>query len=122
MVKVFNASKIVLDIYDPAIRGYEVTLRTFEATGCGSFILTERGYALDELFRIGKELVCYNDEDELQELIEYYLDANDERNEIAARGQERAYKEHTNEKRMKFIIDNMSSYKLPFGLSGFEAE
>jgi spore maturation protein CgeB len=109
LVKVFNTSKIVLDIYDPAIRGYEVTLRTFEATGCGSFTLTERGYALDELFRIGKEVICYNDEDELQELIEYYLDANDERNEIAVRGQERAYKEHTNEKRMKFIIDKMSS-------------
>jgi len=109
LVKVFNASKIVLDIYFPAIRDYEVTMRTFEATGCGSFLLTERGYELHELFTIGKELVCYNDELEIQEIIEYYLDADDERNEIAAKGQERAYREHTNSQRVKFMLDRMSS-------------
>jgi spore maturation protein CgeB len=109
LVKVFNASKIVLDIYDPAIRDYEVTLRTFEATGSGAFTLTERGYGLYELFRIGKELVCYNDEEELHELIEYYLDADGERNEIAANGQKRAYEEHTNSQRVKFMLEKMSS-------------
>jgi spore maturation protein CgeB len=107
--KVFSASKIVLDIYDPTIRTEEVTCRTFEATGCGSFTLTERGHALDELYAIGKEVVCYSDEKELEELITYYLDADQERAEIADNGQKRAYSEHTYEMRVKFILDKMSS-------------
>jgi spore maturation protein CgeB len=106
--KVFNASKIVLDIYNKRAREYEINVRTFEATGCGSFTLTEHGYGLDELFKIGKEVVCYNDEVELKELIEYYLDNDEERKEIAAKGQERAYKDHTYEQRIKFMLQKMS--------------
>ena len=53
---------------------------------------------------IGKEIVCYEDEQELIGLVDYYLDNPEEREKIAKRGQKRAYKEHILTHRMKEIL------------------
>jgi spore maturation protein CgeB len=108
MVKVFNASKIVLDIYDPEVLKYQPSARTFEATGSGAFLLTEHPPNMEELFEIGKEIVCYKDEVELLDLLAYYLDADEERKEISVKGQERAYRDHTIDERMRFLIKTVS--------------
>jgi spore maturation protein CgeB len=107
MVKVFNASKIVLDIYDPNVLQYQASARTMEVTGSGAFLLTEKAYGIGELFEIGKEIVCYKDERELRELIKYYLDVPEEREEIANKGYKRAHKDHTIDKRVIFILNRI---------------
>lgn len=104
MVKVFNASKIILDIYDPNVLQYSTSAKTFEITGSGSFLLTEWAYKIGELFEPGKEIVCYRDEIELRELLNYYLYADEERHEIALKGQERAYRDHTLDQRMECLV------------------
>ena len=105
MVKVFNASKIVLDIYHPDVLKYQASARTPEVTGCGSFLLTEWADGITEMFTPGKEIVCYKDETELRELLDYYLDDDDERLEIAANGQKRAYTDHTIDRRMQQLFE-----------------
>ena len=108
MVKVYNAAKIVLNIHVKSDLDYKPNMRTFEATGSGSFLLTDRAYGLEKLFEIGREVVCYSNVKELINLIEYYLDDNDERTKISTKGQNRAYKEHTYEKRIKRILELVS--------------
>jgi len=104
MVKAFNAAKIVLNIHVEDDLPYKVNMRTFEATGCGSFLLTDKSYGLEKMFIYGSELVCYEDEKELTELAKYYLEHGDECIKIGERGRERAYREHTYEERVKKLL------------------
>jgi len=59
---------------------------------------------LDDLFRIGKELVTYRDDQDLVQKIEYYLAHDEERNAIAAAGQARTMGEHTYAHRAEALI------------------
>jgi spore maturation protein CgeB len=95
MVKSFNAAKIVLNVHADTDVGYKVNTRSFEATGCGSFVLADRTCHVDDYFHVGKELACYDNEQELDELAKYYLDSDEEREEISLRGRERSYRDHT---------------------------
>jgi spore maturation protein CgeB len=105
MVKSFNAAKIVLNVHADSDIGYKVNTRTFEATGCGSFVLTDRTYGVDDYFDIGKELACYDNERELVELAKYYLDSEKEREEVSLCGRERAYREHTYGSRLTHVLE-----------------
>ena len=61
-------------------------------------------HACMKLFTIGKDLITYGDEKELADLVKFYLDAEDEREEIALKSVERAYREHTYQQRMKALL------------------
>lgn len=117
-VKIYNASKIVLDIPMPsAEKGaslfgtkasftarpdeFCLTPRIFEVPACGAFLLTAENPYLDKLYEIGKEIICYRDEKELLELVKYYLSHPDQRKLIAQKGQRRALDDHTYERRLK---------------------
>jgi len=104
MVKVFNSAKIVLNIHMEDDLPYKVNMRTFESTGCGSFLLIDKPYGLEKMFIYGSELVFYEDEKELIELAKYYLEHEDERIKVGERGGERAYREHTYEERVKKLV------------------
>lgn len=110
MVKLYNATKIGLNNHSRIMKyggvmKYEgMNLRSFEITGCGSFLLSDKVGGMEDAFKIGREIVCYQNEEELVELVEYYLNNPEERMKIAKRGQERAYRDHTYEKRMMRIL------------------
>jgi spore maturation protein CgeB len=95
MVKVFNSSKIVLNIHIESDLRYKVNIRTFETTGCGSFLLTDYAYGMKKLFEVDKEVVIYNDADELIKLTKHYLKDEGERMAISEKGQKKAYDKHT---------------------------
>lgn len=101
LVKVYNASKIVLNIHSPQP---VPIMRDFEVTGCGAFLLTDYARELETMFKPGKEIACANNMDKLREMVDYYLSHSKERNEIARRGQERAYRDHTYVTRMQELI------------------
>jgi spore maturation protein CgeB len=101
MLKIFNASKIVLNLHGHSMQ-YGGNLRTFEIAGCGAFQLIDRYYK--EWFEEGKEIVSFQDIRDLKEKIEYYLDRPTDRERIAKAGQERAYRYHTYKKRMEKLI------------------
>jgi len=70
-------------------------MRIFEATGCGVFLLTEHFENLQQYFEIGKEIVTFHNEKDLIEKIQYYILHQDERNEIAHRGQQRCLRDYS---------------------------
>ena len=60
----------------------------------GGVYLTSFNPDLAMHFRIGEEILCYRNRDEMLELIRYYLAHPEEAREIASRGRERCVAEH----------------------------
>jgi len=79
-------------------------MRCFEATSTGSLLITEEVYGLDELFEYGKEIVTYKTTEEAMEKIQYYLDHEKEREEIAARGRARTDRDHSYKQRLDEML------------------
>ena len=83
----------------------DINYRTFETTGCGTFLITNYTPGLEKLFDIGKEIVVYNDLNDLDNKVKYYLENEEEREKIANAGYERSKKDHTYFERAKMLID-----------------
>jgi spore maturation protein CgeB len=107
MVKVCNASELVINIhYQNA-----PTMRDFEVTACGAFLLTDYVEGLEELFKIGEEIVCFKSNEELLEKTRYFLAHKDERNKIAENGYARTVHNHGYVERMKKVIEEVQGSK-----------
>jgi predicted AlkP superfamily phosphohydrolase/phosphomutase len=100
MVRLFNQAKIVLNL---GIGSTGIQSRVFEALGCGSFLLTNEIPDDTRLFEDRKHLAYFND-DNIEELIEYYLHHDEERESIALAGYRKAHAEHTYEHRVEQLI------------------
>lgn len=107
LVKIYSASKVVINVH--AHGRSDPNIRVFEATGCGAFLLTESRRVLGDLFSVGKELACFSSPGELAETAFRYLEAETERERIAASGQARAYKDHTYYVRMGDMLGRLRS-------------
>jgi spore maturation protein CgeB len=103
MVKAFNGAKIVLNMHEESDLPYKVNTRVFEATGSGTFLLTDNSYGLNQMFRIGEEVVAYNDIKELIKTIKYYLNS-DEKKDISDKAMRRAHREHTYQQRVTKLL------------------
>ena len=101
MVDVINSYKIHLNCNI----SNDINYRTFETTGCGTFLLTNYTPGLEKLFDIGKEIVVYNDLNDLDSKVKYYLENEEEREKITKAGYERSKKDHTYFERAKILID-----------------
>jgi spore maturation protein CgeB len=105
LLAVYNTSKIVLNItnWDPA-RYVALNQRVFDVPATGAFLLTDYSPELEEHFRIGKEIVCYTDVEDLRERARYYLAHDAEREAIARKGYERALTLPSVTDRMREVI------------------
>ena len=105
LIRIYNQTKISLDL-SYASKGDKILAvkgRDFEATGCGSLLLTQDAEEMAEYFIPGEEIITYQDANDASEKIKYYLANEDEREKIAKRGYERVLREHTWEKRFSYI-------------------
>jgi glycosyltransferase involved in cell wall biosynthesis len=100
MAKVYSLSKIG---FNKSMKD-DLTLRPFEIMSCGTMAVTDRLDSIYELFEDKKHLITYSDEKELDEVIRYYLEHEEEREEIAIRGQEEVHRKHTYERRVQEIL------------------
>lgn len=108
MVQIFNQTKINLNLSNASVPGTDqIKGRNFEIPGCGGFLLT--GYAphLEEYYDIGKEIVCFDDIDDLMDKIRYYLVHDDEREMIALAGYQRTIRDHTYDKRFHHVFSHI---------------
>ena len=80
-------------------------LRMYEATGVGTFLLTDWKEDLDLYFEPGVEIETYRSPEECDEKITFYLRNGEKRREIAARGQARTLRDHTYAQRMRELLD-----------------
>ena len=96
-MSIYNKSKIAIN---PRIDS-NYNKRLFEITGCGALLISEYSNYLDELFKIGKEIIVYRSLDECIDIIKYYQMYPYEAQKIAEAGQKRTLKDHTYEVRIK---------------------
>jgi len=106
---VLSKAKIVLN-HHGSILPWAHNYRLFEATGVGSFLLTDNLPGIDELFEVGKEVETYDSIDECIDKIKYYLLNEEEREKIAKAGQIRTLRDHTYEKRVQKLFDLFLKY------------
>jgi spore maturation protein CgeB len=119
----FRGAKIVLNNLNPA-EMWGTNVRTFEVAGAGGFQITDWRPGLSQLFEIDKELVTFDDIDELRTKLRHYLAAPEERAAIAAAGHARAARDHTYDLRLTLLLDTMAGhaqgYPMP-SLTRFDA-
>ncbi|MDH7515934.1 MAG: glycosyltransferase [Bacteroidota bacterium] len=105
--KLFAVSKIHLNFLRLQNRDSH-NVRTLEIPGFGGFLLTQRSREqAEELFTEGEEIACFDTVDELRGKIRYYLEHEEERRAVAARGHARALREHTVENRLQRVLDDI---------------
>ena len=104
MYQVLSDSRITVNHHGD-VPDYANNMRLFEATGVGTLLVTDRKENLRDMFDPGKEIVTYKTPEECIELIQYYLEHEDERKAISLAGQRRTLRDHTYRKRMEGLID-----------------
>ncbi|HKL80513.1 MAG TPA: glycosyltransferase, partial [Mobilitalea sp.] len=103
MPKIFRYSKINLNMTLRTIKS-GIPLRIFDVLGAGGFLITNYQGDIEKYFEIGKDLVCYESEEDLLEKVQYYLQHEDERSEIAENGYRRVKQYHNYEVRLLEIL------------------
>jgi spore maturation protein CgeB len=109
MFQLLRNSRITLNHHGD-IGPYANNMRLYEATGVGTLLITDWKANLQEMFEPGKEVVAYRTPDECAELIQYYLEHDEERKAIARAGQERTLREHTYYQRLQELVDIVRRY------------
>lgn len=92
MAQLFSRSKIV---FNNAVSN-DLNMRVFEAMSTGSLLLTDMALnsGQDELFKDGEDYAVYRDNN-LCDVARFYLDNEELREQIAARGQKLVHNAHT---------------------------
>ncbi len=107
--KVSRLSKIFL-AFDaaPYIRK-SMSERIYMAVGCGAFYMCRHVDGIEDVLEPGKEIVTFKTEDEMVDMISYYLKHDELRRSIARAGQKRVLKEHTYEVRFRQMMEIIES-------------
>lgn len=101
---IYSAPGIHIDvnrIYQPDI----VTLRTFEITACGGFLVAEETDEIHELFDVGRELATWKTTGQLIERVREALENPELRRAVGDAGKHRLLRDHTVERRLQSLMD-----------------
>jgi spore maturation protein CgeB len=104
MYQVLRDSEITINHHGD-ILPWANNLRLFEATGVGTFLITDWRSNLSTLFEPGSEVAAYRDENEAKEMIEHFLERREERGRMAERAHQRTLREHTYDQRMAEVVE-----------------
>lgn len=85
MLQNIGEAKIVFNCHVDIAGDYRVNMRIFEALGCGAHMLSDEGIYPEGL-EAGKHFSTYQNVNELEEKIVHLLQAQEEREQIAAQG------------------------------------
>ena len=97
---VYRSSKIVLGVQNAVD---QLTQRTFEILGSGTFMITNRTKALEELFTDQTELVFTNSPEETLDLINYFLPRPELRLKIGQNARKKILQDHTYKQRLQKV-------------------
>ena len=101
MYNILHTSLITLNHHVDVAGDYAGNVRLFEATGTGTLLVTDWKTNLHKMFVPGKEVVAYRSPEECVEMVQYYLEHDEERGAIAHAGQQRTLRDHTYYQRMQ---------------------
>ncbi len=89
---------------------YQASPRVFETLGCGSFQMVDGKRDVLALFKSGEHLVCFKEIGEVKELVKYYLDHPQEREEIAQKGHNEVLGKHTYVHRIEELLKAIGKF------------
>lgn len=105
LVESYSRSKIAIGFSDSwANENFDIPGRDFEVPLIGPMYLTQYNAKIADYYIPGQEIVLYKDKQDLLEKIRYYLNNDNERENIAKNGRMRALNDHTWEKRFDYIF------------------
>ncbi|MBN9363127.1 MULTISPECIES: glycosyltransferase [unclassified Devosia] len=110
MYDVLRRSRIVWNSHIDDARDFAGNMRLFEATGVGSFLMTDNKSNLATLLRPGEEVAAYDSVDDCLRGVEHFLEREDDREEIARRGQAKTLGEHSYRRRTEQILGLVAKY------------
>lgn len=101
MARLFSRSKIV---FNEAVKN-DLNMRVFEVMSAGSMLLTDvaKNSGQDELFRDGEDYAVYYD-NSITDVARFYLENDELREQIAARGQLLVHNAHTYAHRIEDLL------------------
>ena len=99
----FSGPKNVVHTLNTPKFASQITARNFEIPFYGGFQLGEFTPGLGDYLEIGKEIACYRDLDEACLLIDYYLNNDQQREQIKHSGHQRALKDHSYKNRLAAV-------------------
>jgi hypothetical protein len=82
--KIVNETKINLNFSPTDSTG--VSVRLYKILASGGFLMTTPWNGIENTFKIDEDIVVFNDENELKEKINFYLNNEDKRNNIRLNG------------------------------------
>lgn len=85
-----------------------VNQRVFDAPACGAFVLTDWRPQIANLFE-PDEMACYQDPDQIPELVSHYLANPQKRRKIASKARKRVLAKHKWEDRLQSLLAEMRS-------------
>jgi spore maturation protein CgeB len=108
--EIYSQSKIV---FNYSIKN-DINMRIFEGLISGSMVITNRikNNGFKELFEEGKDIIVFDNWEDLKRKIDYYLKNEEEREKISANGYQKAIQFHKYEDRVKFILEKIYKLKL----------
>jgi len=86
--------------------------RVFQEAACRRLVLSDNSRDnLADHFEIGKEIITFADEEELRNKIMYFLEHDDEREQIALNGYCRTMSEHTYSHRLQYLCSEIEKLR-----------
>lgn len=101
---VYQASRISLNVHHPQTRS-GTNMRTFEIAAAGGFQLVDDHPGIRDHFQVGKDIVTYHDAADLKDKLQYYLEHDAERREIARACTAKVRTEHSFLQRMRVLCE-----------------
>ena len=105
MYQVLRRSRITLNSHIDLAGREAGNMRLFEATGVGTFLLTDHKDNLDSLFELDREVVAWRSIDDCLGAIDHYLGDDESRAAIARAGQAKTLAQHTYRHRAAEILE-----------------
>lgn len=107
--QIYRSSRISLNFsgVGQGPHGRQLKARTFEVPGAGGFLLTEIAPGLGQYFQVGEEVVTFDSTTDLIDKVRHYLAHPDERDAIACAGHDRTSADHTYDRRISKILEEL---------------
>jgi len=110
--EIYQQSVISLNFAESSTGGgRQVKARVFEIPGAGGFLLTQRAPELDRWYRPDEEMATFDDINDLEAKIRFYLGHAQARDRIARAGHARTVDEHIYERRFAPLLAAASAHR-----------
>lgn len=111
MPKVFRETKINLNFTIPNIKS-GLPQRIWDVLSCRGFMMTNFQAEIPMYFKDGQDLVCFESKEELTEKVQYYLEHEERRLEIADSGYKKVNQIHTYAHRIRQMMETVFGAEL----------